>query len=211
MKLVLATRNPHKVKEIKGLFGNGSVEILSLRDFPEIPEIKEDGETLRENAIIKAREAAKKTGCLSMADDSGLEVHALGGKPGVRSARFAGEKVDYDSNNEKLLKLMRHLPREKRGACFRCVIAIARPPGGQHTKNFGVQVEVVEGKCEGEIVSQPRGANGFGYDPVFLDTASGKTFAELTFPEKNKISHRSRALSKACRILETILKEEKSG
>jgi len=202
-KLVLATRNPHKVKEIKGLFGNGSVEILSLRDFPDIPEIKEDGETLRENAIIKAREAAKKTGCLSMADDSGLEVHALGGKPGVRSARFAGEKVDYNSNNEKLLKLMRHLPRDKRGACFRCVIAIAMPPGGD--------VEVVEGRCEGEIVSQPRGANGFGYDPVFLDPASGKTFAELTFEEKNKISHRSRALSKACRILETILKEEKSG
>jgi len=192
MKLVLATRNPHKVREIKDLFGNGNFEIFSLRDFSDIPEIKEDGKTLRENAIIKAREAAKKTACLSMADDSGLEVDALDGKPGVRSARFAGENVDYNSNNEKLLQLMSHLPREKRGACFRCVIAIAQPGG---------DVEVVEGRCEGEIALQPRGTNGFGYDPVFLDPASGKTFAEFTLLEKNKISHRSRALSKAKEVL----------
>ena len=198
--LVLATRNPYKVKEIKDLLGNGNFEILSLSDFSDIPEVKEDGETLRENAIMKAREVAKRTGYLSMADDSGLEVDALDGKPGVRSARFAGEKVDFSSNNEKLLRLMKHFPSEKRRACFRCVIAIAQPGGG---------VEVAEGVFEGEITLQPRGTSGFGYDPVFFDPGSGKTFAEMTFQEKNCISHRSKAVSNAHKILKTILKEKK--
>ena len=163
-----------------------------------MPEIKEDGNSLRENAIIKAEAALKKTGYISMADDSGLEVYALDNKPGVHSARFAGENVDYSANNEKLLKLMRHIPEENRGACFRCVIAIAHP---------GEDTEVVEGRCEGAIALEPKGINGFGYDPVFIDPAFGKTFAELTFSEKNKISHRSKALAKACKIL----KGEKSG
>lgn len=190
--IVLATRNQNKIKEIKALLGNGDFEISSLLDFPDIPQIGERGATFSDNAITKAREVAKRTGIISMADDSGLEVYALDGKPGVRSARFSGEKVNYDSNNQKLLKLMSNLPREKRGACFRCVIAIAWPDG---------RIQTVEGRCEGEIAFEPRGTNGFGYDPVFIDPASGKTFAELTPQEKNRISHRAKALSKAQKVL----------
>ncbi len=190
--LVLATRNQNKIKEIKALFGNGDFEIRSLLDFPDIPQVEEAGATFSDNATAKARETAKRTGIISMADDSGLEVYALDGRPGVRSARFSGEKVNYDSNNRKLLKLMSNLPAEKRGACFRCVIAVAWPDG---------KVKTVEGRCEGEIAFEPRGKNGFGYDPVFLDPVSGKTFAELSFEEKNRISHRAKAVLKARGIL----------
>lgn len=192
--LVVATRNPDKVREIKAMLGEEKIEILSLLDFPHLPEIKEEGETFRENAVSKAKKTAELTGCLSLADDSGLEVYALGGAPGVRSARFSGEKVDYKANNRKLLKLMASLPEEKRGACFRCVVALASP---------AYEVEVAEGAYEGRISLAPRGKNGFGYDPVFIDPASGKTFAELSPEEKNKISHRAIAISRARAILVT--------
>lgn len=201
-KLVLATRNSNKVKEMKALLGDEGGEMLSLLDFPHLSEIKEDGKTFRENAVTKARKAADLTGCLTLADDSGLEVYALGGAPGVRSARFAGEKVNYEANNRKLLKLMAHLPEEKRGACFRCVVAIAEPEG---------ETRVIEGVCEGRISFAPRGKNGFGYDPVFIDPASRKTFAELCPAEKNKISHRAIAISKARAILKNIFRREKIG
>lgn len=192
MKIVLATRNQNKIREIKAILGNREFEIFSLMDFPYIGKINEDGQSLEENAVLKAREVANKTGYISVADDSGLEVDALGGRPGVYSARFAGEKVDYASNNKKLLELMKDIPEGKRGACFRCVIAIVYPDG---------DVDIVEEKIRGEITLTPRGTNGFGYDPIFLDPASGKTFAEMTFDEKNKISHRSRAIFKAKNIL----------
>ena len=202
--LVVATRNPDKVREIKAMLGEEEIEFLSLLDFPHLPEIKEEGETFRENAVSKAQKTAELTGCLSLADDSGLEVYALGGAPGVRSARFSGEKVDYKANNQKLLKLMAPLPEEKRGACFRCVVALASPSG---------RLEVVEGAYQGRISFAPRGKNGFGYDPVFIDPVSGKTFAELSPEEKNKISHRAIAISQAGSLLKARLKhkEEKIG
>lgn len=203
-KLVVATRNPDKVREIKAMLGEEEIEILSLLDFPHLSEIKEEGKTFRENAIAKAQKVAELTGCLSLADDSGLEVYALGGAPGVRSARFSGAKVDYKANNRKLLKLMAHLPEGKRGACFRCVVALAWPAG---------QVQVVEGTYQGRISFAPRGKSGFGYDPVFIDPVSGKTFAELSPEEKNKISHRAIAISQAGSLLKAGLKhkEEKIG
>jgi XTP/dITP diphosphohydrolase len=195
-KLVVATRNPNKVREIKALFGDEQLEILSLLDFPDIPEIKEEGKTFRENAITKAQEVARRTACLTLADDSGLEVYALGGAPGVRSARFSGEKGDYEANNQKLLKMMAHLPEEKRGACFRCVVALVSPM---------CKMQVAEGTYEGRISFAPRGKNGFGYDPIFIDPASGKTFAELSLGEKNKVSHRARAMSKARAMIKVML------
>lgn len=202
MKLVMATRNPGKVREIKAMLKDLPLKILSLLNFSHLPELKEEGRTFKENAVHKARQTAELTGCLALADDSGLEVYALGGKPGLRSARFAGEKVDYEANNRKLLALMSNIPEGERGASFRCVVAMAEPGG---------KVEAVEGRYDGRIALVPGGKNGFGYDPVFIDPVSGKSFAELSPAQKNKISHRAVAISKAKVVLEDILKEKKIG
>ncbi len=180
-KIVLATRNPDKVREIRQILKG--FELLSLNDFPDAPEVEETGETLEENAVIKARSASEASGLIALADDSGLEVDALGGLPGVRSARFAGEDVGYEDNNRKLLELLRL--EKNRAARFRCVIAVFEPGRGAVTR---------EGVCEGNITETPAGSGGFGYDPVFLAKDAGKTFAELSAAEKNAVSHRARAL-----------------
>ena len=186
MKLVIATRNAHKLEEIRAIFNFQGLEILSAFDFPQIPDVVEDGDTLEANAIKKAVEIAKATGCWAMADDSGLEVTALGGAPGVYSARYAGEHCSYSDNNEKLLHELAGKP--DRSAQFRTVIALSSPEGS---------VQTLEGSCPGTIIKEPRGENGFGYDPLFVPEGYTKTFAELPAEIKNRISHRAQALSKA--------------
>ena len=195
MKLVLATRNPGKVRELSQLLSPLGYEVLSLEHFPGVPEVVEDGATFKDNAVKKATAVARHTGQLALADDSGLEVDYLGGAPGVRSARFAGEGHDDRANNEKLLRLLAGVPPEKRTARFRCVVAVATPEG---------KVLTTEGTCEGIIAEEPRGEGGFGYDPLFYVPSCGKTFAELEPEVKNRISHRGRALALMREILSLI-------
>ena len=186
MQLLIATRNRHKLDEIRAILGGPGIEWKSALDFPHLPDVIEDGDTFEANAAKKARALAAATGCWALADDSGLEVDALGGAPGVRSARFAGEPTDHTANNEKLLRdLAGHTDRTAR---FRCVLALAAPDGS---------VRFAEGRCEGRIAESLRGAEGFGYDPLFVPDGFEQTFAELGAEIKNTISHRARALAAA--------------
>lgn len=196
MKLVLATGNQGKVRELKAVLNGFDVEVLSLKDFPQIGEIVEDGQTFAENALKKARTVTEATRLVAVADDSGLEVDCLGGAPGIYSARFAGEGKNDLDNNMKLLSLLEGVPDEKRTARFRCVIAIATPEGEVFTE---------EGTCEGVIGREMRGDQGFGYDPLFYLPEYGKTFAELDLSTKNRISHRGRALARAKNVLAGII------
>lgn len=186
MKLVLATRNKHKLEEIEAIFNFAGLEISSALDYPEIPDVEEDGDTLEANAIKKAVTLAKALNCWAMADDSGLEVDALNGAPGVYSARYAGEDVSYKANNVKLLAELSD--KSNRAAAFRTVIALSDPEGNTRT---------VEGRCDGVIIDACRGEYGFGYDPLFVPAGYDQTFAELSSDEKNCISHRARALKAA--------------
>jgi len=193
--IVLATRNKGKVREFAELIKGFPVEIRSLADFGPIPEAKEDGHTFDDNAYKKALFTAKVLGLPAMADDSGLVVEALGGAPGVHSARFAGEGATDAENIDKLLRAM--AGKENRKAAFECVISIAVPSGPALT---------YEGRCEGEIISASRGAQGFGYDPIFYYPPLGKTFAELSTAEKNFVSHRGKALAEVAKELDKILR-----
>lgn len=195
-EIVIATRNPGKMREITSILESSQIKFLSLLDFPEIPEIIEDGTTFAENAQKKAMVISRLTGRLAIADDSGLCVQAWQGKPGIFSSRFAGENATDKERYQKLLREMQGIPLAKRRAAFFCAIAIASPQG---------KVQVVEGKCSGLISLSPRGTHGFGFDPIFLLPKLGKTMAELGPEEKNKISHRARALKKLKKILPTFL------
>ncbi len=192
--LVLATRNQGKVREISKWFAPLGLEIKSVADFFGLPEVEEDGQTFRENAVKKAETIARFLHLPCLADDSGLEVDALDGQPGVYSARFAGPEADDEDNNHKLLTLMQDIPSGERTARFRSVLALAFP-GENHP------TITAEGIVEGHILSEPRGAGGFGYDPLFFLPQLKKTMAELTAEEKNKISHRGNALRELRRIL----------
>lgn len=194
-RLVLATRNRGKVEEIRELLAGFGIELLSLKHFPDVPEVPEDGETFEENARRKAEFVARCTGLPALADDSGLEVDALNGAPGVRSARFAGDDATYAENNATLLRLMEGIPPEGRTARFRCVLALAFPDG---------PVRTMEGMCEGRIAEEPKGENGFGYDPLFFVPELGKTFAQIGRTEKGKISHRGRALRRLKKVLAAL-------
>ena len=196
MELFVATRNRNKVRELTALLHETALTLLSYRDFKDLPTIIEDGATMRENAITKATVLAKHTKLLTIADDSGLEVDALGGRPGVMSARYSGLEATDRENNEKLLAELKGVPDEKRTARFRCVIALATP---------GELVAVVEGVCEGRIATQERGSKGFGYDPLFVKEEYTKTFAELPLDIKNRVSHRALALEKALMAIEDYL------
>ncbi|WP_018086810.1 XTP/dITP diphosphatase [Desulfurispora thermophila] len=202
MRLVIASRNQGKIREIKAMLSDMPVEILSLSDFDNIPELAEEGSTFQENAAQKARSVMLATGLTALADDSGLEVDYLGGAPGVYSARFAGAKANDAANNYKLLKLLTGVPREKRTARFVCVIAIATPDG---------QLYYSEGKCEGVIGFKPAGDGGFGYDPLFIVPQYGQTFAQLPPDIKNSISHRAQALTLAREIIAGLVNEERGG
>ncbi|MDD5427054.1 MAG: XTP/dITP diphosphatase [candidate division Zixibacteria bacterium] len=188
MQLVLATNNEDKIREIKNLLDDLPVTILTADDFLEFPDPQETGQTLEENAILKARQVAEFCEMAALADDSGLEVDALGGAPGVFSSRYAGENVTYADNNRKLLAELKDVPIEKRTARFRCVIAVCWENG---------TVETVEGTAEGYITEDSVGMKGFGYDPVFYYPPSGKRFSEMTVEEKNLVSHRGKALQNA--------------
>lgn len=188
-KLVIATRNTGKVKEIQAMLVGLPVEVMTLADLPGVPEVIEDGLTFAENASKKARGVAAHTGLLALADDSGLEVDALGGRPGVFSARFSGPGATDRGNLEMLLELMSEVPDGGRSARFRCAVAVATPDG---------TVAVFEGTCEGQIGREPRGQNGFGYDPVFeVPQEGGATFAQLSQDAKSAMSHRGKALRAA--------------
>jgi XTP/dITP diphosphohydrolase len=195
--VVIATRNSGKLREIRQILAPLGLRILSLRDFPEIPEILEDGQTFAENAVKKATAVASRTGRMAIADDSGLTVDALEGRPGVFSSRYAGENATDADRYNKLLQEMAHVPKGRRGAAFICALAVASREG---------KVELVEGECRGEIASSPRGVQGFGYDPVFFLPELEKTMAEVEPEVKNRISHRARALEKLMQVLPTFLK-----
>ncbi len=182
--LVIATRNKNKLKEFREILKDLQIQILSLDDFGPIPEAVEDGETFDDNAYKKAIFTAKILGLPAIADDSGLVVEALEGAPGVRSARYASEDANDEDNLQKLLAELKGV--ENRKAHFECVLSIAVPSGPALT---------YEGSCEGIILDEKRGESGFGYDPVFYYEGYGKTFAELTMQEKNKVSHRGKALA----------------
>lgn len=192
--LVLATRNPGKTRELRAMLEGYPVDIRNLSDFGPIPEIEEDGDTFDANAYKKASLTARYLGFAAMADDSGLVVEALDGAPGVHSARYAGEKASDAENNAKLLAAMEGVANRK--AAFACVISIAVPTG---------QALTYEGRCEGEILSEARGDQGFGYDPLFFCPELGKTFGEADLAEKARISHRGRALADVRAEFEKVL------
>jgi XTP/dITP diphosphohydrolase len=192
--LLIATRNKDKVEEIRKALEGLPFKILSVADLPKpVPEVVEDGETLLANAQKKARQTAKASGLLCLADDTGLEVDALEGAPGVYSARYAGEGATYARNNMKLLSELGKLGKADRRAIFRTVIVLAEPDERE---------DWTDGCCEGLIADKPLGDAGFGYDPIFYLPQLHKTFAQLTMEEKNKISHRGKALAKARVMLE---------
>lgn len=218
MDIVVATRNRDKAKEIGSIMAPIDVTLLSLDEFEGAPDVVEDGRTLEENALKKAREIRDYTGRCALADDTGLEVEALGGAPGVYAARYAGADATYDDNCRKLLREMTGVPPDRRGARFRCVIAIAltdevsrelrrRIEDGHVELDQSVGDEnqslvlISEGMIEGRITTEKRGDAGFGYDPVFEVRPAGKTLAEMAVEEKNRISHRYRALVEAREML----------
>ena len=191
-ELVLATRNLDKGRELEALLKDLDIRIRTLAEFPAAPEVVEDGETCEANAVKKAMTIAQYTKLPAVADDTGLMVQALGGRPGIHAARYAGEGATYESNCTKLLQELAGVPRERRGARFVTVAAIADPMG---------KVEVVQGILDGLITEVPAGTKGFGYDPVFFVPELGKTLAQLTPEEKNRISHRALAFAKIKELL----------
>ena len=194
--LLIATGNRGKFTEISAELSGLGVRYVSLKDFPPVPECEETGQTFRENAIEKARYYARQFKVLTLADDSGLEVDALNGAPGVYSARYAGTPSNDQANNEKLVRRLTGIPPEQRSARFRCVMALVDPQG-----NF---LGATEGTIEGVIIDQPRGTHGFGYDPHFFVPRLGKTTAELPREEKNNISHRGQATRAMHQLLNTL-------
>ena len=198
MQLLLATRNKDKLKELRVLLKDLPLEVVSANDVRDLPEVVEDAPTVRDNAAKKAVEMARASKKLTLADDTGLEVDALSGAPGVRSARFAGEKATYHENNKELLRHLDGVPYDKRSARFRCVVAIADEQG---------LYDCVEGICNGVIIEAERGGGGFGYDPLFIADGQTKTFGELSPDVKNRISHRAKALEKAWAVLSRYLRE----
>jgi XTP/dITP diphosphohydrolase len=192
MELIVATRNPGKLTEIRALLAPLSIAVRGLADFPGLPEIVEDGLTFAANAEKKAATIARLTGRLTLADDSGLEVAALGGAPGIHSARYAGADADDVGNNCKLLAALAAIPPAQRRAAFVCVMALCAPDGSCRT---------FSGRLAGEIIREPRGTEGFGYDPLFVVAGSNRTLAEIPLEEKNRISHRAQALAQVIAVL----------
>ena len=194
--LIIATNNRDKLKEIKQILKDSRVKILSAKDFDDFPNIEETGDTLKANALLKARAVWDKYHLPCVADDTGLEVDCLGGEPGVYSSRYAGEQATYDDNCRKLLSMVAIEPPDNRLARFRTVMTFIDSEGIAH---------FAEGTVEGEVIDEKRGENGFGYDPVFYLPKLGKTMAELSSAEKNKISHRHNALIKIMPVIKSKL------
>ncbi len=201
MELIVATKNAKKLREIKEIWNGLDLTFCSLADVPKPPRIVENGTTFRANAVKKALVVARATGKLTMGEDSGLCVDALGGRPGIYSARFAGRQKSDEKNNRKVLRLLERVPVQRRGAGYVCAVAFADKNG---------LVGVVEGTCRGRIGYEPKGSHGFGYDPLFVIPRYGKTFAQLGPQLKHQMSHRFRALKKARRLLERYVKQQTS-
>ena len=197
--IVLATRNRHKGAEVAALLGGLGLTIRTLDEFPHVPEVVEDGATCEANAVKKAREVAAATGLPAVADDTGLEVDALGGRPGVYAARYAGEQATYEDNCRKLIDELSGVPYVKRTARFITVAVLAFPSNG---------VRVKAGELRGMITEAPAGSKGFGYDPVFFVPELGRTLAELSTEEKNRVSHRAKAFAQVRKLLQEIIEEE---
>jgi len=198
-RILLGTSNRHKLTELRTILGDVPFIPLGLDDLAHVPDVEETGATFAENAILKATAYARASGLLTLADDSGLEIDALGGEPGVYSARWAGVDTPYSERFRIILERLAQTPPERRTARFRCVIAIARPAG---------LLTTAEGVLEGMIATEPRGAGGFGYDPIFYLPAYGKTVAELPTEVKNQISHRARAAAQARQQLLDIVRDD---
>ena len=198
LEMIFATRNKGKIREIRDALKGLDLRIYALSDFPDVPEVEEDGRSFTENALKKARFYARHFGKLTIADDSGLEVDRLKGLPGIHSARYSGEKASSQENNRKLLNAVKGVPFSKRGARFKGILAMVSPDGREVIK---------EGSCRGKIGFKEKGKRGFGYDPLFLLPKYGKTMAELSLEEKNKISHRGKALRKLRRVIRAFMDE----
>ncbi len=195
--LLLATRNDGKVRELKELLSHLPVNVLCAKDINQYDDVEENGETFHENALIKARYGAKLTGFMTIADDSGLEVSALDGEPGVYSARFSGENASDEENNEKLLELLKD--ETQRNAKYKCAMALVTPKGEEIT---------TLATCEGKILTKPEGNDGFGYDPLFFVEEYQCTFGELPLETKNKISHRAKATKRLIPMIEILVSEQ---
>jgi XTP/dITP diphosphohydrolase len=195
MEVIVATRNKGKLREFRDALKGLNLRIYGLSDLSDVPEVEEDGRSFTENALKKARFYSRVFGKLTLADDSGLEVDSLKGQPGVHSARYAGERASSRENNQKLLREMEGVPVSKRGARFRCVIAVRSPEGKE---------VLAEGSCRGRIGFKEKGRKGFGYDPLFILPRDGRTMAELSLEEKNKISHRGKSLRKIRKIIQSF-------
>ena len=196
-RLVLASTNPGKLRELSALLAGLRLRVIGPADAGPLPAVEETGETFRANAELKARAVAAATDCWALADDSGLEVDALDGAPGVRSARFAGERADDAANNARLLALLAEPPHAPRTARFRCVAVVAAPDG--------TILAAAEGMTEGQVLEAPRGTAGFGYDPLFLSTDLGVPFGEASLEAKNRVSHRGRAMAQIREALRRLL------
>ena len=196
--MVLATRNQHKVAELRRIFeGAGlDVELVGTDEFPDLPDVPETGTTFAANALLKAKDVSQRTGLVAIADDSGLSVDALNGMPGILSARWAGSHGDDKANLDLVLAQLADVPESRRGAAFHCAAAVATPDGDER---------VVEGVLEGSLITEPRGSNGFGYDPIFTPRGYVLTTAELTPAEKDAISHRGQAFRALVPVLADLL------
>lgn len=199
MELLVATTNAGKLAEIEAVLENIPVKVISLSSLADWPKVAEDGKTFEENALKKACALADFSAMPTLADDSGLEVEALGGAPGVHSARYSGEDADDARNNEKLLQALAGLPQEQRQARFVCVLALCLPASGARRE------WLFRAECEGWIAFEPRGKNGFGYDPVFFYPPLGRTFGEIDRETKGRFSHRGKALAKLKQALPSVL------
>ena len=194
-RLFLATRNQDKIREMISLLSGLKLEIITYKEIHSYPQIKETGDTTQENALHKARVSYERTGYLSLADDTALEIEALNGAPGVKASRFAGPKASYEENRKKVLDFLNGIPKERRKARFICSIALV-----------GDEVEeVVDGEIDGLITSEEIGRGGFGYDPIFLVPSYGKTFSQMDAELKNSISHRGRALRQILPLLKKLI------
>jgi len=199
IKLLVATTNPGKFAEVKDFLRQLPLEVLSLSDLATWPRIIEDGATFEENALKKARALAEYSGYLTLADDSGLEVDALNGAPGIYSARYCGEEGNDKKNNEKLMHELREISEEKRTGRFVCALALCAP------KSHGMKEWTVRDSCEGRISFELKGENGFGYDPLFFYPSLGKTFGEIDRAIKATVSHRGKALKKLAEMLPSLV------
>lgn len=193
-EVIIATKNPGKAREFENVFSPRGIAVKTLLDFPEFPEVEETGSTFEENAILKAEAVSNALNKMVIGDDSGLMIDALEGRPGIYSARYAGELKNDNNNIDKVLSELKGIPEEKRTAKFYCTLAVAVP---------GQETFTVSGTCEGRILEERRGTNGFGYDPIFFVPEKGVAMAELTSDEKNKISHRANALKKLDEVLDS--------